>query len=126
MLLTLWYNRSMNTNYEQAWAAGLFEGEGWITMRNQDIPSAQMGLASTDKDTVERFHSAIGGLGGVFTRNYQNPNHKLQWVWQSGKFEHIQAIISLLWPGLNERRRTRAAEVLKEHVRLRQVIKTHG
>lgn len=114
---------------ELAWAAGLFEGEGCVGLytpkpRAGDRPrgAAQLRLfmATTDLDTLERFHKAIGGLGNRCGTQQQKAHYKVCYRWNCYKFEHCQAIIAMLWFGLGERRRARCAEVLTAYMEARR------
>lgn len=105
---------------ELAWAAGLFEGEGCASIKTHLAGTngllvtrkyLHLALKMSDEDTVRRFHQAVGGLGSVYLGRLRNG--KQMWDWQTGKFEHGQAVIAMLWYGLGERRRNRCIEVLK-------------
>lgn len=68
-----------------AWAAGLFEGEGHLTIRhrgNNWRSTFEMGVTSTDHDVVERF-AAIVQCGNVRRRETRN-GWKTQYVWTCG------------------------------------------
>jgi hypothetical protein len=116
-----------------AWAAGLFEGEGFITpmrqRRRKDgvaTVSVLMGLGMTDQDVVARFH-AIVGVGNVTIRERPDPRHKRMWVWQAAAIADVQHVVRLLSPWLGERRLARAQEVLAEYAAspARRISKTH-
>lgn len=101
-----------------AWAAGLFEGEGCISHYHPlGHDYIQSSLQMNDEDRVRLFHEAIGGLGAVYHEapklDKVPPRRHDTWRWASGKFEHVQAVIAMLWPWLGPRRRARAAELLK-------------
>jgi hypothetical protein len=101
---------------ELAWAAGLFEGEGCISLKTHRAGTYRLlttrrylhlTVKMGDRDSVDRFHRAIGGLGAVYRQSDG------MWSWQTGKFEHGQAVIAMLWYGFGERRRNRCVEVLE-------------
>lgn len=51
---------------EVIWAAGFFDGEGWISVNKQ--PSGndlRMAVAGTQESAVRRFQAATGGLGRI-------------------------------------------------------------
>jgi hypothetical protein len=109
-----WY--MVRTGEQLAWAAGLFEGEGWIVVRPKRTRGelrhrAQLGLQSADVDVVRHFASVVGvgNVGGP----YGHEGYKPSWLWQTASFEYVQATIAMLWPWLGERRRGRAKEVLR-------------
>ncbi len=98
---------------DMAWAAGLFEGEGCITIgrSTSDIIYPRLQLAMNDEDIVRRFHSIVG-VGTVYFKPSKNPKHGDTWVWRTGSFHHAQAVICMLWSYLGLRRTARAKEVL--------------
>jgi len=67
-------------------------------------------LKMSDEDVVWRFFYVVG-VGNV-TGPYIKPNRKPIWIWQSGSFEHVQAVMAMLWPWLQQRRRLRIKELL--------------
>lgn len=94
-----------------AWAAGLFEGEGSIGA-NPHFRTRYLRVASTDFDVISKF-VAIVQLGKVFGPYQNGIGNKLIYRWQCGTFEHVQAIICLLWPWLHSRRRQRITELMR-------------
>lgn len=105
------------TREQLAWAAGIFEGEGCISLLRRrsprsDIHSVMVSMYMTDRDVIERF-SEIVSIGHLTHGPFKKDTNLLGHVWQTGKFEHAQALIALLWPWLGDRRRARAVEVLQ-------------
>lgn len=104
---------------ELAWAAGLFDGEGTITTtdysyKGREVLSAALRLTMTDEDAVRRFHQAVG-LGKVeyiYPASFRAAGYKPQWRWRIQDFEGVQAVVAMLWYGLNRRRKGRAKDVL--------------
>jgi hypothetical protein len=101
---------------EQAWAAGLFEGEGCITVVRTDrgvehkYPSLQIEM--TDEEPVRRFFEIVGV--GTFKGPYRPPSmpaaNKAIWTWRvSGK--KARAIMEWMYPLLMPRRQQRWDEV---------------
>lgn len=97
-----------------AWAAGLFEGEGWISSQKRN---AIIGIQMCDKDVLERF-AAIVGCGNIY---YRKPriysyevikSRKEQWSWRLGRRTDVQRVLAQLRPWLSNRRKERADEVL--------------
>lgn len=94
---------------EVIWAAGLFEGEGCITLSGK---APRLKLNSTDEDVVRRFHEAVC-VGQVREERAQEKyGYKRQWEWYTGAKKDVAQIIVLFWPHLCMRRRNRAEEVL--------------
>lgn len=100
----------MASEVEVAWAAGLFEGEGCITM-NAGTTKLRLALGSTDEDVVRRF-AAIVGCGFV-NGPYKIKGGKDQWRWGCATRGTL-AVLPMFLPYLGERRRARAAEIMAE------------
>ena len=94
-----------------AWAAGLFEGEGYFSINSTRGARAIAGLATTDKDVSDRFNFVVG-RGTVRVYEPPQPTYKIQYRWTVEGFEDLQFVAALLWPWLGTRRRARIAEVL--------------
>lgn len=109
-----------------AWAAGLFEGEGCVTLHKssrigkhgQEYFYPWLAMKMTDEDVIRRFAAVLGGsVTGPCKQ--KNPNHKPYWNWKLTKIEEVQATLRSLWPYLGGRRRAKAAEVLAMYYELR-------
>ena len=101
------------------WAAGLFEGEGCISLsqrKGRSRASASLILDSTDEDVVVKF----GQIVGVKCSRYHSPKKphwKPQWRWDTGKRSEVARILSLLLPYFGNRRAYKALNVL-DHLEL--------
>lgn len=98
------------TREQVAWAAGLFEGEGYISFGGNGIGKSgrlRLGLGMTDPDRVELFQ-AIVGVGSCHIVRKRQPHHKETLKWSTTNFEQAQAVITMLWPWLGPRRRAAA------------------
>lgn len=107
----------MRTRESLAWAAGLFEGEGCISVqRPRGHQYIQLSLVMNDEDRVRLFAEAIG-VGQIYHVKPQKSKVPVKrhdsWNWHTGKFEVAQAVIAMLWEWLGPRRRNRAVELLK-------------
>jgi hypothetical protein len=97
-----------------AWAAGLFEGEGWFNTSNQK-PS--MGMQMSDYEVLQRF-AEVMDCGRIYYRkprvyDYEKINaRKEQWAWRLSKKVDIIRIVTALYPWLSSRRQAKASEVL--------------
>lgn len=98
-----------------AWAAGLYEGEGWTFVTPQAggrgrLPKVEVGIASTDVDVLVRARDVIGVgyVTHVRTRADAKPVHK----WCTGRWPDAVTALTLLRPWMGERRGRRADEVL--------------
>lgn len=107
-----------------AWAAGLFEGEGWLTILNSNgqggVGYPRLGIAMTDKDIIDRWYRVFpfGRRWEGLTSKRSKAGPKPYYFVQVGNQEEIQAILAMLWPWLGERRRAKARLAL---LRSRQV-----
>jgi hypothetical protein len=95
------------TAEQVAWAAGLFEGEGWFGPRAKTSAEAIVGM--TDLDVVERFAAIIGC--GTITAEPRGPNKTL-YRWSASNALDVRALIELFWPYFGERRREAAQALL--------------
>jgi hypothetical protein len=103
-------------NYDLAWAAGLFEGEGCFTLNKGSTGrvTPRASVTSTDLDVLERFQQTIGfGLLRAKRHKDMPSRYKDKWEWAASGHELVQALMAMLWPGLSKRRRERAVEVLR-------------
>lgn len=98
---------------EIAWAAGLFEGEGCITISTGrgGYQQPRLKLNMIDGEIVDRFHAVVG-RGRTCPERPRRPNHQPQTCWYTGKRADVRYVLELLLPWLGERRSKRASEVL--------------
>ena len=109
-------SRTWATRTDLAWAAGLFEGEGCITVINPEGHKSSRGgprlaLNSTDEDVLQKFIGVVG-CGRMNGPYHNGPRRKPIWHWVCGGFENVQAICAMFWHFLCTRRRARIVEVL--------------
>jgi len=97
------------TATEIAWSAGLFEGEGTITLSGTS-KSPRLKLSMVDRDIVQRFANIVEG-GHLCTWKVKNPKHKKQLCWYTGKKPEVARILELLMPFFGKRRLARAKVV---------------
>lgn len=102
----------MDEESDVAWAAGLFEGEGSISIRHKR-PICQ--LKMTDGEMVTRFQKVVncgrvyGPYGNRMGEKDGYPRKDVyQWTASSGDCERV---IKMFWPWLSAYRRQRAREV---------------
>jgi len=74
----------------------------------------------SDKDSVDRFERIVG-FGNRRVDSDRKAGYKKMYVWYVGGFEKVQALIALLWGGLNKRRREKATKVLLEFMEYKGV-----
>jgi hypothetical protein len=90
-----------------AWAAGIFEGEGWIGSSRQSRGSGwsiSAHINMTDRDVLDRFCDVVG-MGKVTTYPPKN-GYKPVSRWGVCSFEEVQYLVCLIWEWLGERRRS--------------------
>jgi hypothetical protein len=99
-----------NLEAEEAWAGGLFEGEGAFGIRRNG--TVLLSLASTDRDVVERFRTVIGAGRLSSQPPGRNGRRKRLWRVDVIQVDEVLRIIRRLYPWLGTRRRQRAEEAV--------------
>jgi hypothetical protein len=117
------------TDADIAWAAGLFEGEGYITMfrmKAHVLHSIRLGIQMTDRDVLEKFCEIVecGKVGGP--HRYSRPHHKPTYVWGIGNRTDVERILLAFLPWLGERRSAKAREMLAEIAKLNMTCEECG
>lgn len=87
------------------WAAGLFEGEGSITIDGARVKAT---IQMTDLDILERMQEAFGGQ--VYFTGKQQEHHKDSWRWYISKTSDAIAFLNEIYPYMGTRRRARIEE----------------
>lgn len=102
---------------ELAWAAGLFDGEGYvgINITQGKYPVLRVELSQKDRRVLDRFQAAMGGLGTIYLVRRQKGNPYFNW--HTGKFESAQAVIAFIWQWLSPVKRKQAKEALLRYRR---------
>jgi hypothetical protein len=98
---------------ERAWAAGFFDGEGWIGARLSTYGRhVHIGLENCDLEALRRFRAVVG-VGNIWPRRGRSASHSPSWVWRAGAIRDVEGVVALLWPWLTGRRREQADSALK-------------
>jgi len=92
---------------EDAWAAGLFEGEGSIT-HSHGRP--ELSLKMTDKDVMDRF-CAWAECNHVRETTQQQSHHKPCYRWRVGNQKDVTRLLEKMLPFFGERRAYKALNV---------------
>ena len=102
--------------YQLAWAAGFFDGEGWTgCVKNGGKRIVRMTVTQNNSIAeVFRFYSAVGWLGYIDEPRI-TAQGSTRYDWETGKFEHAQAVIAMLWRYLCGRKRKQAAIAFEEY-----------
>lgn len=94
------------------WAAGLFEGEGSITLRQHKRGTMRrLTLSMTDFDVVEKFAEVVG-CGQIHPRKAQRDHWSPSLSWTCTDWKEIQRILKKFLPYLGERKTHEAKELL--------------
>lgn len=99
------------TREEIAWIAGLLEGEGCFKVTKKfQIPMITIGM--TDRDTIEKARSILGGNSGIHERNGLKDNHKRIYVFSVSPSRLAIEWMQLLYPFMGERRKSKISEII--------------
>jgi hypothetical protein len=99
-------------NERDAWAAGLFEGEGSVIVRwskNTSRTYVQISLEISDRDVVERF-AVIAGFGKVTLRKPKK-NRKPMFAWRGHGWSNARQLFNRFDQFLGKRRHEQFANV---------------
>lgn len=103
------------TEVEIAWAAGLFEGEGSISIQKiKHYRYPHLNVTSTDLDVLEKFQRIIGCGYIRVHNNSNNPLHKGCYRFKLHRAKQVRDAFYTMYPHLGTRRRERGLEVLAE------------
>ena len=100
----------MNNNAWVGWAAGVYEGEGSLSVHKHGL---QLGVSSTDRDVLDQFQVVVGvgRVYGPYTRKTDKPHWKPHYFYRCYVLEDIRKTLCLFEPYLCARRRARATEL---------------
>lgn len=122
--------RSVVSEVDIAWAAGLFEGEGciqiWVPPSQSERwkhPQVRLSVAMTDRDVVEKF-CRIVECGKVSPEQRRRPPRKNVYIWTIANRDDVERILLELLPHLGSRRTDKALAALAE-IRQRRAELTH-
>jgi hypothetical protein len=105
-------------NREQlAWAAGFFDGEGWVgivqySCQGRKYTRISAHVAQTNLSILHRFQTTIGR--GTVNGPYRvgRKNHKPYWTYQTSGIQDTQHLIAVLWTWLADVKRVQAKTAL--------------
>lgn len=99
---------------DDAWLAGLFEGEGCIyngthRKNGKEYPTWQLHISSTDEDVILRAR-AVSGAGTVHgpRTDPKHPDRKPYWTWHVTRRQEVHDVLARLRPQLGARRGAKA------------------
>ena len=93
------------------WAAGLFEGEGCITVYKGNYP--KLCLTMTDFDVVEEFFKIVG-VGSTYVRPAAKEHWKDQLTWYVRKRADVKELLEKMLPYFGQRRAEKALSCLDD------------
>lgn len=111
--------KTMKSEIQIAWAAGLIEGDGCIFLKtNSCLPCVQAEM--TDIDVLQRLQSIFGGIIVPIKQDPKHPTWKKTWTWKICKASEAAICINKIRPYLLSRRGSKADEVMSIYNRFLQ------
>ena len=111
---------------EWAWAAGLFEGEGFIVYTPGTHGMQRViGINMCDLDVLRRFWQIVGAGNEPTVAREADERHKTCYRWKCSRWHEIERILARFMPHLGERRAARARELLADPAGPNRSGKTH-
>ena len=92
------------------WAAGLFEGEGCITI-DKRTGNPKLEINMTDEDVISDFRNVVG-YGKITQRYLNDPVRKPQWRVRIEKKSEVKRILEAMLPYFGQRRAYKALNCL--------------
>lgn len=111
------------TEVQNAWAAGLFDGEGCITPQQGDWC---LQLRMNDKDVVDRFAEWAGH--GIVHEEAGVGNRQTSYRWRICKAAVVHRLLNAMLPYFGNRRANRSREALAslESNKAHLIYSNHG
>src|SRR5256885_8714165 len=94
---------------ELAWAAGFFDGEGWVgTGLRSGRRYPRLAVAQKDRRALERFQAAVsvGHIHGPNPHGHKNPLYQ----YETNGCHRVRAVIAMLWTWLGPVKRAQALQ----------------
>lgn len=106
---------------ELIWAAGFFDGEGYVGIAHQHWngklrKQAHAHVSQTDRRPLVRFKKAVG-FGKIRERpdiKRRHPTWKRQWRWDISSIANVKLLITLLKPFLSAPKQLQAKRAIAE------------
>ena len=108
----------MNRIY--SYTAGLFDGEGCITLfynGEANYPTVRAILSNTDYNLIEFMKNTFGGY--ISIRKKAKKTHKQSWNWYVGNTDKVIKFLELIYPYLKNKDKTRKARLIIEDYKYR-------
>lgn len=113
----------MNRVY--SYAAGLFEGEGCITLyfdknnegnRNK-YPSVKIALVNTDYKLLEFMYNTFGGY--IYKRKKEKQTHSDAWVWYISNIDKVISVLEKMFPYMKHHDKWEKSRLIIEDYKFR-------
>ncbi len=104
----------MKKELDVAWAAGLFEGEGCVSIPKHRPNQRRLSMNMTDVDVMKKFVDVVGygNLKGPNSPPSYKEHFKPFYCWQLSKGKEVLRILNLFLPYFGERRSEKAKEAI--------------
>lgn len=97
--------------FEQAWAAGFFDGEGTYYRRNRrNLKDTNIEIAQLDPRPLTRFQKAVN-QGKVINRKGRG-HTKPHFMWVCYRKDDVEDVVNQLWPHLSEPKKEQILKAL--------------
>jgi hypothetical protein len=105
-----------------AWVAGLFEGEGCVTLSATGTTyQRRLDITNTERDVLDQTVE-FAGLGRIAADSHKRPgHHKQRLYWYVSAWREIEEVANRIYPFLGRRRRSRLGGSSTTHRRLRSI-----
>lgn len=96
------------------WAAGLYEGEGWLTRHKNRW---ELAIKMTDLDVLQDFYDIVrcGTLRGPYHVPSQKAHYKPSYIWRTYNKQNIFTIVAEFYPFMGKRRLQKFNEFLHHY-----------
>ena len=96
------------------WAAGLFEGEGYISTNTKTKTNHYwcIGIEMTDKDVLDRYANVIGSNLLRPRKTMKKLQKKQSWIVVTTKRSEVLRILKMFLPHFGKRRAAKAIEAI--------------
>lgn len=98
---------------ELAWAAGVFDGEGWVgTCKSYALIVPRLAVEQKDRRLLDRFKTIVG-CGRIHFDKGRPTKRSPMYSFQASSMNRVQAIIAALWEFLGPVKREQARKALE-------------
>lgn len=113
-----WTQARLSPTDEFAWAAGFWDGEGWVGLERHQSHSGYFVIAADVKqagsqlpEVLKRFADAVGA--GRIYGPIKRDGHQDAYRWRLGGTDAVERVVRTLWPWLGEVKRDQARRALE-------------